>query len=43
MKCAVIGMFASSPTVPPGSPPMVSASLRTASFATGIQVGFGAP
>ena len=41
MKCAVIGMLNGSPIEPPGVPPMISAILRTAWLATGIQVGFG--
>ena len=41
MKCAVIGMLNGSPIEPPAVPPMTPAIRRTASLATGIQVGLG--
>ena len=43
MKCAVSGMLNGSPMVPPGRAAHRSAIRRTASLATGIQVGFGSP
>ena len=43
MKWAVSGRLNGSPIDPPAVPPMIRAIRRTASLATGIQVGFGSP
>ncbi len=43
MKCAVSGRLNGSPMEPPGLPPTISAIVRTAWLATGIQVGLGMP
>ncbi len=42
-KCAVIGMLARSPSVPPATPPISSASSWAARWPDGIHVGFGSP
>jgi hypothetical protein len=43
MKCAVIGMFAISPMLLSGKPPILDDMRRIVWLATGIQVGFGTP